>query len=506
MLVRVLSYERASSTRMRNGLFIYIEDIGHRLFGNLVCGEQTMPFMDELFDGLRVVAGTAKQDRIQFSAQRWTFTGTPAEFRTFSEALSDLHLVGGDHRKVFNSQSGTEVYAPRWLIAKGRGGAGYITPEGYPLFSGTLRGWQSRERRGHEDEYSWTLRADLSLNPTRAVLHQLPEHMDGVDPANSNFNLFAISPAPTIGAIPIVRGNNLLPWTPHEGANVGVNENHVPFLPGHWDENVQRYINRTLTLLDERIEAAALAALGYEGDQIVRHDQRYVLQAIETYWEFQDTNPVATVARIERAIRSLAGKSSVAWEQIDEDARAVFRRRNVELGTEDNSPIVKIYPAKGVMIKAYAKATDRIRLEVEQSKTSSDFNGYGVSTEYAGGILHWINAARSGSVARLNTALSSLRHVMEPWRGQNWEAAFLVNTIRSKVKDEAIATALTQSLIQHGFIEKPHRSPFADAINALEKANVIYRATEAGQSGIYHVKGVYRDALRLLSMVFRGDM
>jgi len=464
-----------------------------------------MPFMDELFDGLQVAAETAKQDRIQFSAQRWTFTGTEAEFRTFSEALSDLHLIDGHHRKVFNSQSGTEVYAPRWLIAKGRGGAGYITPEGYPLFSGTLRGWQSRERRGHDDEYSWTLRADLSLNPTRAMLHQPPEHMDSADPATNSFNMFAISPTPTIGAIPIVRGNNLLPWTPHEGPNVGVNENHVPFLPGHWNENVQRYINRVLTFLDERIEAAALAALGYEDNTVVRHDQRYVLQALETYWEFQDSNPVATVARIERAIRSLAGKSSVAWERIDEDARTVFRHRNVELGIEDNSPIVKIYPAKGVMIKAYAKATDRIRLEVEQSKTSADFDGCGICAGDAGGITQWINAARSGSVTRLNRVLWGLEQVMQPWPGSNWEATFLVNTIRSKVNDDAIATTLTQSLIQNGNIEKPHRSPFAEAIDALEKANVIYRVTEAGQSGIYHVTGVYRDALRLLSRVFRDD-
>lgn len=464
-----------------------------------------MPFIDELIDGLQVVAETAKQDRIQFSAQRWSFTGTQAEFGTFSGVLSELHLIGSDYRKVFNSQSGTNVYAPRWLIAKGRGGAGYITPQGYPLFSGTLRGWQSRERRGHDDEYSWTLRADLSLNPTRAMLHQPVGSMGGTDPAANNFNLFAVSPTPTIGAIPIVRGNNLLPWTPYDEPNVGINEHHVPFLPGNWDQNVQSYINRTLEFLDGRIAAAAFTALGYECETVIQRGQRYVLQALETYWEFHDNNPVATIARVERAIRSLAGKSTVSWEPIDEQARAVFRHRHVELGTEDNSPIVKIYPAKGVMIKAYAKATDRVRFEVEQSKTSSDFDGFGISSDDDTGITRWIDAARSGSVLRLNRVLWGLGQVMQPWPGNNWEAALLVNTVKSKVHDDVTAITLIQSLLQHGQIEKHHRSPFADAIDALEKANVIYRVTDAGQSGIYHVTGVYRDALRLLSRVFRDD-
>ncbi|NKL65695.1 hypothetical protein ELI13_18325 [Rhizobium ruizarguesonis] len=465
-----------------------------------------MGFIDELLSGAQVSSETAKQDRIQFSARRWTFVGTLAEFRTFSERLSDMFVVAGEPRKVFNAQSGMEEYAPRWLIAKGRGGAGYITPAGYPLFSGTLRGWQSRERWGNDDEYSWTLQADLSLNPTRAILHQpiVEDAPDDHHPEENNFNLFAISPTRNIGAIPIVRGNNLLPWTSYEGSDVGINEAHVPFLPGQWNENVRRYIDRTLTLLDECIGAAASAALSYEAD-VVRQEQRYVLHALETYWEFQDNNPVATIARIEWAMRSLAGKSTVAWEHIDEEARAIFRHRNVELGTEDNSPIVKIYPAKGVMIKAYAKATDRVRFEVEQSKTSSDFNGFGISSDEDVGILHWIAAARSGSALRLNRVLWGLRQVMQPWPGSNWEAAFLVNTIKSNVHDDAIATTLTQSLLQQGSIERPHRSPFSDAIDALVRAKVIYRVTDAGQSGIYHVTGVYRDALRLLSRLFRDN-
>ncbi len=463
-----------------------------------------MAFMDELLDGVQVSGETAKQDRIQFSARRWVFTGTQAEFRTFSEVLSGMYVIGNEPRKVFNKQSGTEVYTPRWLIAKGRGGGGYITPAGYPLFSGMLRGWQSRDQWGDGDEYGWSLQADLSLNPTRAVLHQ--PIADDAHEANggNNFNLFAISPTRTIGAIPIVRGNNLLPWTPYEGVHVGVSEDHIPFLPAEWSENVRRYVNRTLHLLDECIGAAASAALGYRSD-VVRRDQRYILSALETYWEFQDNNPVATVARIERAMRSLAGKSTVAWETIDESARALFRHRNVELGTEDNSPIVKIYPAKGVMIKAYAKATDRIRFEVEQSKASADFNGYGISTEDEEGILHWIDIARWQSAPRLNTVLWGLRQALQPWSGASREAAYLINEIRSVVRNEAVATTLAQSLLLHGHIEKRHLSPFSVAIDALEKAKVIYRATEAGQSGIYHVTGIYRDAVRAYSRVFRDD-
>ncbi|TAZ80012.1 hypothetical protein [Rhizobium ruizarguesonis] len=466
-----------------------------------------MGFIDELLSGAQVSSETAKQDRIQFSARRWTFVGTLAEFRTFSERLSDMFVVAGEPRKVFNAQSGMEEYAPRWLIAKGRGGAGYITPAGYPLFSGTLRGWQTRERWGNDDEYSWSLQVDLSLNPTRAVLHQpvANDTHEAQGTFNNDVNLFAISPARTIGTIPIVRGDNLLPWTPYGEADVGVNEDHVPFLPAKWNENVRRYIERTLHLLDQRIGDAAFMALGHH-PTVVRRDQRYILNALETYWEFQDNNPVATVARIEKAMRSLAGKSTVAWETMDENARAIFRHRNVELGTEDNSPVVKIYPAKGVMIKAYAKATDRIRFEVEQSKTSADFDGFGISSDDENGILQWINVARRQSAIRLNRVLWGLRHVQQAWPGNSRDAAYLINEIRSVVRDEASATTLTQSLLQHGHIEKHHRSPFADAIDALEKAQVIYRVTDAGQSGIYHVTGIYRDAFRAYSRVFRDEV
>ncbi|CAN7505929.1 hypothetical protein [Neorhizobium sp. LjRoot104] len=465
-----------------------------------------MAFMDELLDGIQVYAETAKEDRFQFSARRWTFTGTHAEFRTFSEVLSEIHVIDGEPRKIFNRQSGTEGYAPRWLIAKGRGGAGYITPAGYPLFSGTLRGWQSRQRWGNDDEYSWTLQADLSLNPTRAVLHQpiTAEADSAGGPANDDFNLFALSRPRTIGAIPIVRGNNLLPWTPYAGPDVGINEEHVPFLPGEWSENVERYIDRTLSVLDERISAAASMALGYDVD-VVRNDQRYILHVLETYWEFHDNNPVATVAQIEKAMRSLAGKSTVAWEAIDDAARAIFRHQNIELGTEDNSPIVKIYPAKGVMVKAYAKATDRIRFEVEQSKTSADFDGHGISSEDDSGILQWINVAREQSASRLNRVMWGLQHVLQPWTGNSREASYFINEIRSVVRDEVAATTLTQSLLQHGHIERQHMSPFSEAINALEKAKVIYKVTDAGQSTIYHVTGIFRDALRTYSRVFRDD-
>lgn len=440
-----------------------------------------MSFKDQILSGLSVVEEKAKQDRIQVHMRRWGFQGSDAQFRGFSDRIGGIFSIDGFERRVFLGQQHTDE-RPIWPIAGGAGGVRFVTKPGRPLFSGKLRGFRSDSRFADLTMRNWFLTVELSLNPTRALLYE-----QKLADLSRTENKLAI-PA-TLFAGPHPRWNGVIPLV--HGDNVAIGSQRVlsQFVPTNWNINVRRYLFGVIRLLDDVLEEAASQAGGYLQYPV----QMLTLQSIETYWEFPDPNPVGTIAAIERPFRSVGASSSVAWSPISESARGLFRSNGIEIGNEDNSPVVKIFPAKHTMLKAYAKATDRIRVEVRHIKGSPALGRY--THHDSAGLFDWIDkAARDGSnvVNSLFEALKATWNERPVWQHSPQRLVF---DICSALKDQATALHIVELLVHHNKLEKSPESSISKPISQLLEAQIIRFTCKSGEVRIYQVSDRYRNAL-----------
>lgn len=440
-------------------------------------------FLDELSAGLTVKRAQAKQDLIQLRVRRWSYQGTLTEFGRFSERLSNPFEVDGIQRLIFSGEQHTPEQ-PIWPIVGGVGGIRYITSPGRPLFSGKLRGYSRSLSTTQQGNRLWDLTAELSLNPTRALIYERRLHtlsqMEQEMKLSVPATLFAGKHPHWNGILPLVRGDNVA---------LGSERLRSQFHPDNWRINVERYWLGVLSLLDERLEQAAAET----GGDLHSPAQRISLRTVETYWEFPDDNPIATVAALERTFRSVGARSSVQWSEITEAARRQLKSKGVELGNEDNSPVIKIFSNKHTMIKIYAKATDRIRLEVRLVKGSPKIGRY--TCEAPSGLFGWIDRANEASETAVNSLLTSLRAVTLPYRGFQYSPQRLIFDISTALKVEINARHIVELLIRHGKLEKSPQGSLSPSIKKLLDAKIIRLVSRSGDITIYHVDEPYRQAL-----------
>lgn len=466
-------------------LVVYIEDFGPHLSETILRGRHHMTdLIDRIVSGLTVQEADAKQDRIQLKLKRWTFQGTPYQFETFSTRLSRTFLWDGVQRRLFNAQQGDERRAI-WPISGGTGSRRYTTPPGVPLFSGRLRGYQQPSRQDQPTK-TWHLIAELSLNPTRAMLHEgaldiLPRLTNTDAKSAIPATLFARA-RPRLETLPFISGDNF---------ETGSQRLRSLFRQPNWDINVWRYWEGVVRLLDHTLQTAADDA---RGDIYNRIDHKLTFQTIETYWEFKDTDPLATVAALERPFRSLGSKSSVEWYALPAATKPPRRNRGVILADDDNAPVIKIHVAKGVQIKAYAKTTERVRFEVTHSQGAADIGSY--TADGKDGLYSWIDRAAQGAAQRMNQMLGALGQVLSDPLGYQYLPQRLLFDLYEVYKDWPLALRTLSMLITTGKIEARKSSPLGDEVKKLIRKKIIRRVSPKNADvRIFHVTERYRAAL-----------
>lgn len=445
-------------------------------------------FFDQLRNGLQVTENDAKQDRITLKLKRWQFEGTVYEFEAFSSRLSSTFCDNGIQRRIFNKQQGDAGRAI-WPIQGGAGTRRYYAPPGTPLFSGRLRGYQSSFTMDREQKV-WQLIAELSINPTRALVYE-SRAVDLAIASNENKDkiettLFARN-KPNIGNIfPFISGDNF-----EQGSRL----HRTLFRQPNWDMHTRRYWGGIVNLFDSVLGCAAADA----GGNIVRlRDERLTLQAIETYWDIRENDPVATVAALERPFRSLGSNSSIQWYSLPENAKAKIRSRGVVIGDQDNSPVIKIRVAKATEIKIYAKTTSFVRIEVTHVQGAADIGSF--TSSDAGGIFVWIDKCKKKSTDRLNHLLSSLKSNYSNSSSLEYEPQRLIYDLYSVYKDWDLAIKVLGMLIHSGKIEVRKSSPIGKEIKSLIKNKIIIRVSPRNSEiRIFHVSERYQKALDALS-------
>jgi hypothetical protein len=441
--------------------------------------------IDKIISGLSVRDAEAKQDRIQVKLKRWTFQGTLPEFVDFSARLSRPFDVDGVQRRIFNVQQGEERRAI-WPITGGAGTRRYLTPPRTPLFAGRLRGYRQQSAESHATK-TWHLIAELSLNPTRAILHEGALHdlssslVADEEKLAIPATLFARERPPLGVILPFVTGDNFA---------TGSQRFMSLFWGSNWRINVRRYWEGIVRLLDETLETAAEEA----GGSIYKVDQKLTLNAIETYWEFGDIDPVATVAALERPFRALGSKSSVEWYTFPDAARRALRGRSVILADDDNAPVIKMQVAKGVQIKAYAKTSERVRFEVTHTQGAADIGPYTAAD--TDGLYRWIERAAGGAALRMSHLLDALANALSEPSGFQYQPQRLLYDLYEACKDWPSALRTLGILINTGKIEARKSSPLGDVVKKLIRKKIIRRVSpKNAEVRIFHVTERYRAAL-----------
>lgn len=439
--------------------------------------------IERLISGLTVTKDDARQDRIQLKLKRWTFQGNMLQFERFSSRLSQTFDIDGVQRRIFNARQGDERRAI-WPITGGTGARRYLTPPGTPLFSGRLRGYQ--QPSGNDQPIkTWHLIAELSINPTRAVLYDTalfrlatlePEARRAV-PAT----MFATRP-PALGRVtPFISGDNFA-----RGSRL----HFLAFRQPNWDINVKRYWLGMLDLLDTTLNGAAKDADG----AIYEVQQTLTLQAIETYWDFQDADPMATVAALERPFRSLGSQSSVEWFSFPDAARASMRSRGIMIGDHDNAPVIKIHVGKNTQIKAYAKTTGTVRFEITHAQRAGDIGAFTASDD--DGLFRWIDRAAAGATTRLNALLAALGQTLSDTPMNQYQPQRLLYDLYSVYKDWPKTLERLSILINAGKIEARKSSPLSAEVKLLVRSKIIKRVSPRNaEIRIFHVSDRYRSAL-----------
>lgn len=442
--------------------------------------------IDRLVSGLTVVEDNAKQDRIQLKLKRWTFQGNMLQFGRFSERLSRTFDVDGIERRIFNAQQGEERRAI-WPITGGTGSRRYVTPPGIPLFSGRLRGYQQPSGEDRPIK-TWHLIAELSLNPTRAVLHET----ELLKLATLERAMALAVPAPLFARKSPVFGRTL-PFISGDNFARGSRLHLTAFQQPYWSVNVERYWRGVLDLLDNTLCTAANQA----GGAIYEIEQKLTLQAMETYWEFSDADPIATVAALERPFRSLGSKSSVEWYTFPDAVRTTLRSRGVIIADDDNAPVIKMQVAKGTQIKAYAKTASSVRFEVTHNQGAADIGAY-TATDIEG-LFRWIEKATEGAARRLNALLIPLGHSLSDPSGRQYQPQRFLNDLYEVYRDWPLALRTFSMLINAGKIEVRKSSPLGDEIKMLVRNKIVRRiSARNAEVRIFHVTERYRAALASL--------
>lgn len=416
----------------------------------------------------RVLPEHAKQDRIRLVLGRWHVA--VVQRRTLFDTLADQR-VGPEQRPLFNRPTG-ELF-PTKLVVSG-GGRGRGEGIGSPLFSGVLRARGARSATGPE---RLTLTLDATINPTRYVAHQRARRWAGVpvaDWALDEPNLFRSRvPLRVPGEIVLDQEDNVLLSTAAQRFG----------RPEAWPLHLRRY----WTAFCGQIDAAIRAAVATEGGVVEQMSPHLNLKEVETYWELASADPTALVAELEPLLFQLGREA----EARTFDYPAGF----LTTGRAHNAKSVRVRLRPGLWLKAYAKTTARVRLEVVHDLTEGRIGlPGGHTTQRMDTLYDWLDSLSRRAADDLNEALAAIGALsFEPL-----DIATVYGFVRQLTvacPDDTTADALLSLLVNNRVVRIGTRDPLREPATSLVRAGILTKARER-----YTLEPKYRRAAIELSV------
>lgn len=449
----------------------------------------------------------ARFDRIQIERTCGALRGTLAAYRTFMEMLSGGHEIAG-YRRVFSAASGRPDGWSKWTVIGGRSSEDTRAQPDAPLFSGSLTAFPSAPYDDQLDGHRWDLSLRLSLNPSRWLNHEdywaltRPPHLlrrnmppDQYDAhatvalRNHPANLFARELPPNrTDDLLLVQGDN---------ASEGSSRRQSLFSSGKRDIHLERYYSGVIDLLDNLIANTANLA-GLEQLPNVR-DVR--LREIEAYWEVPREDPVGDVQRLEGDIRAAVAECSTSqWRPNNPQAQRYLRRRT-STGRLQNSPCIKANLGSGIMLRVYAKTTQRVRFEVEFKTRLCP----AVFHRFTGGdnsLVEWCRTAAEGGGRRITSICDTIRSsVSEPTSRSPLTAERILQATCDAAGSVNVGFAILRTLLANGSYAISGGATLRPVIEVLLRKGVVRHSRQTGNSHIYVVTRACRQALEQLREV-----
>lgn len=430
------------------------------------------PRLPRLESGVSVSDLTARQDKIMVEVGDWSFFGDNADLLLALNHLSDHfampQTLGGDvDQPVFNRMQGRGWPKKVQFRALGRSGARRV---GAPIIGGQL---QVKRVAATDDTPShYRMRFYLALNPTRLLAHQ-PTRRQLVEGGHHVTTVAPISlltrPLPTNRELSLYDDNVLISVRTVAMAR-----------PELWPMWLEAYLVAVIRCLTETMISAFDVALSAR----LRHSHHYAVTELETYWEFQSSDPVRAIYELEPHLTSF-GESSRVRE---------YQNVASEVGEDHNSLVVRVAAATGRTIKAYAKGTERVRLEVEQVLGKIPHFGRHTTANPSDLLAMILRAAQMGA-DDLNLLLRHLDNTLLSDAEQQPPYTLVAAVIRA-APERRLHDQLISILVNRGAITLQPNSPFRPAVEALRKAGDVERTRRYGQT--YRLAAKYRDAQNVL--------
>ncbi len=422
----------------------------------------------------------AREDRILINIGNWFMEGTNEKF---SELVANLHLINHDFNWMDTGpvfQQGRSTYRRATWEVRG-GDDHFIRPVGSPLFSGKLIGqYDGRPENAGREVFRWRFHAELSINPTRAALHQ-DDHAEWFDPESTPFKVLTTS------------NDHFDNWeprlTPSDNVLIGGSHKLHHYDPEDWPQHAIDYFE-VINAAHNKILQEAHESAEMENFRAVPWMQ---LREIENYFEFYSADPVREVLRLEELMRRLGGNPAISW------ADPTLHRFEID----GHSPCIRLNIAKDATIKVYAKTAKRMRFEVTKKRAplksalggitqSQSFEDYGL----------WMQRTADAAHHDLSELFRRLAEYVRPIENPCSPEELISKVFEACVEHPNHALVLLRQLVYFGHISRWKHFTAQKAVRTLRRWRVLGEPQEVNRTQTYPLAPEYADAARALRGVF----
>lgn len=474
--------------------------------------------LPHLRQGTYVTATDAKQDKIDIVFGGWEHNGFESTAGAIAQNIADTeHMTAqGAVQRVFYRQF-TQPYGAsyentfRHDARSGRRAQRARNEYGKPLLSGHIRhqllnpGSNRPESADENPEdfgpSRYAISAPLSINPTRSFNHYSRQQMITLSDDAEAFPsvpLFSTRDAHTCGYEHALDNND----------NVIVHPAHARKLSASmWPVFRHHMIRSADDYLSALIESGT-AVCGLDAASTIRA-ATYQLRYVETYWEFQDQDPIALVHSLRPRIRA-----------IGTIVREIEHLQDVRLyeTQHQNAVSYRVVLANGIELAVYAKTNKRVRLEVRHTMSDLTSGIDGLPTSFECYSIEQVNAVIEqiaiSAQRRLNAVMDVLTSELD--EGQTSFSTYDLLTEIMLACDRAIADrdwrgtrhrdasrtayqTIVSSLIVRNSYRVVSGDPYGHIIQRLRRRRVVCNEGRGGRT--YRLSPEYQRArLELLPM------
>lgn len=288
-----------------------------------------------------------------------------------------------------------------------------------PLFTGNCKWSVVEDAEQPPTPWKMTGKLDLSINPTRFMLHRPKDESLPKGILKRNVIRFG-------GEAPNDKNDNFLPLA---------GSFRVAPTPQEWQESVSRYLKKIVQSVGGELERVCEYALNPRKI----NELTFNVKRVETYWEFAVEDPGSLLRDLEEHIRTFSSRY-----------RGLRTYDTVNSGIDWDKAFLEIQTATGEWLKIYAKTGRRIRIEVVHRLTGEE--RFQFPRTYAIiGQAHRSNKHKFDSEEEVISFLERLRE----------RAAMVVNEFLCHVAEQTrvISSPVSsgQALLDIAWALQPHR-------------------------------------------------